>query len=235
MTGSGHTLTTRDAAQALGASALFAAVPPGPLHRLAERAVERRLARGEVVFQRGEPGSAMFLVLTGLLKVYDTSPDGTELVLATIPPGTTVGELALADGGERSASVAAMQTSRVLAVSRVHFLDVLRTEAALAEALMRYLAASLRRVNDLAADLVFLDLPARLARLLMRLAEETGEPVVPGLVLRSLTQSELAAMLGASRQSTNKALRGLVQSEHVALDGRQIRLLRPDLLRAWAR
>lgn len=231
MTGETHAERTHEAARALAAAALFAGVPPGPLYRLAERAVERQFARGEVVFQRGEPGSAMYLVRSGLLKVYDSSPDGTELLLTTVPPGATVGELALADGGERSASVAALQPSRVLVVGREQFLSVLRAESALAEPLLRYLAAHLRRVTDLAADLVFLDLSARVAKLLTRLADESGEPVVPGLVLRSLTQSDLAAMVGASRQSTNKVLRGFVQAGYLELDGRQIRLLRPDLLR----
>lgn len=224
----------RAAARALAAAALFEGLSPHLLRQLAERAVERSLSRGEVVFLRGEPGTAMYLVLSGLLKVYDSSPDGTELVLTTVPPGATVGELALADGGERSASVAALQPSRVLVLGRTEFLHALRAEGALAEPLLRYLAAHLRRVTDLAGDLVFLDLSARVAKLLIRLADESGQPVRPGLLLRSLTQSQLAAMVGASRQSTNGVLRGFLQAGWLELEGRQIRLLRPDLLRERA-
>lgn len=224
----------REAARALAAAALFEGLSPHLLRQLAERAVERSLSRGEVVFLRGEPGTAMYLVLSGLLKVYDSSPDGTELVLTTVPPGATVGELALADGGERSASVAALQPSRVLVLGRTEFLHALRAEGALAEPLLRYLAAHLRRVTDLAGDLVFLDLSARVAKLLIRLADESGQPVRPGLLLRSLTQSQLAAMVGASRQSTNGVLRGFLQAGWLELEGRQIRLLRPDLLRERA-
>lgn len=222
---------TGAAARALAAAPLFAGLSPRLLHVLAERASERAYDRGEVVFQRGDPGTGMYLVRSGLLKVYDSSPDGTELLLTTLPPGATVGELALADGGERSASVAALKASRVLVIGRDEFLHAMRAEGALAEPLLRYLASRLRQVTDLAADLVFLDLPARVAKLLMRLADESGQPVVPGLLLASLKQSDLAAMVGASRQSTNKALRGFAQAGWLELEGRQIRLLRPDLLR----
>lgn len=222
--------TPSDAARALAAAPLFAGLAPHVLHLLAERAVEREYARGQVVFQRGDPGTAMYLVRSGLLKVYDSSPDGTELLLTTVPPGGTVGELALADGGERSASVAALRPTRALVVGRPEFLTAMRADGALAEPLLRYLAGRLRQVTDLAADLVFLDLSTRMAKLLMRLADESGRPVRPGMVLASLTQSELAAMVGASRQSTNKVLRGFVQAGWLALDGRQIQLLRPDLL-----
>lgn len=207
---------------------------PRLLELLAERAVERHFSRGEVVFLRGDPGDAMYLVRSGLLKVYEISPDGTELVLTTVPPGATVGELALADGGERSASVAALHPTRVLVVGRDAFLHAVRTDGSLAEPLLRYLAGHLRRLTDFAVDLVFLDLSARLAKLLTRLAAESGQPVRPGMLLNALTQSDLAAMVGASRQSTNTVLRGFAQAGWLELDGRQIRLLRPDLLRERA-
>jgi CRP-like cAMP-binding protein len=221
-------------ATALAAAPLFAGLPSHALQVLAGRAFDKDFDRGEIVFQKGEPGTAMYLVRSGLLKVYDSSPDGVELVLTTVPPGATVGELALADGGERSASVAAVHPTRALVLRRDDFLHVLREEGALAEPLLRYLAASLRRVTDFAADLVFLDLSARVAKLLTRLAEETGQAVRPGMRLRPLTQSELAGMVGASRQSTNKVLRDFVQAGWVEQDGRQLRLLRPDLLQERA-
>ena len=225
---------TDEAARALAATPLFAGLPPRLAQVLAARTSARDLSRGEVLFQRGDPGSAMYLVRTGLLKVYDSAPDGTEVVLATVPPGATVGELALADGGERSASVAALQSSRVLVVGRTDFLHLLRAEGALAEPLLRSLAASLRRASDLAADLVLLDLAARVAKLLTRLADESGQPLRPGVRVGPHTQSELAAMAGASRQSTNKVLRDFVQEGWVETDGRHLRLLRPDLLQARA-
>lgn len=221
---------TGDTVRALAASSLFGGLAPEPLRLLAERAVERTYARGEVVFQRGDPGDALLLVVSGLLKVFDTSLDGAELVLTTVPPGATVGELALADGGDRSASVAALHPTRVLVVSRTDFLHVLRTAGAVAEPLLRHLAGRLRQSTDLAADLVFLDLSPRIAKRLVQMAEESGQPVRPGLVLDGLTQSDLAARVGASRQSTNKVLRRFVQDGWLELDGRRLRLLRPDLL-----
>lgn len=218
---------------ALASAPLFAGLTPTPLRQLAARAVERTYARGELVFQRGDPGTAMYLVRSGLLKVYDDSADGSELVLTTVPPGATVGELALADGGPRSASVAAVQVSRVIVLGRTEFLQVLRTEGALAEPLLRYLAGHLRRATDLAADLVFLDLGARLAKLVLQLAERRG-PVVAGTRIGPITQSELASMVGASRQSTNVALRGFVHDGWIEIEGRELHLVRPDLLRARA-
>jgi len=223
------------AAQGLAGAPLFAGLPAAVLEVFAERSADRTYARGEVVFLRGQPGTAMYLVVSGLLKVYDSSADGTELVLATVPPGATVGELALADGGPRSASVAALHPSRLLAVSRDAFRSAVRTEGLLAERLLTYVAAHLRRLTDFAADLVFLDLPNRVAELLTRLAADGGRPVRPGLVLPELTQTELAAMVGASRQSTNAVLRGFAQAGWIELDGRRIRVLAPDRLRDRAR
>ena len=224
----------RPHALAFAATPLFAGLSSRLLQQIGDRAVERQLARGEVVFQRGDQGNALYLVRSGLLKVYDSAADGSELVLTTVPPGATVGELALADGGTRSASLAALRESRVLVLGREDFLHALRTDGALAEPLLRHLATHLRRATDLAADLVFLDLSARIAKLLTRLADEAGHPAGPGHVLSSMTQSDLASMVGASRQSTNGVLRGFLQSGWLELEGRQIRLLRPDMLREHA-
>lgn len=227
-------MTPDEAAALLSRAPLFRDVPSTSLARVGQRAVERRYTRGQVVFLRGDVGDSMLLVLSGLLKVYESSPDGGELLLTTVAPGATVGELALADGGPRSASVAAVHPSRVLVLSRADFLDLVAADGSLAVPLLRYLASHLRRLTDFAGDLVFLELAQRVAKLLDRFAQR-GTRVHDGILVDlPLTQSELAAMVGASRQSLNTVLGGFAREGLLELRGRQVLLLRPDLLAARA-
>lgn len=216
-------------AAALARADMFRGLSEPALERLAQRTVERQYGRGQVLFVRGDVGDSMLLVLEGLLKVYDSSPEGAELLLSTVGAGGTVGALALADGGARSASVAALHPTRVLLVGRADFLELVRRDGSVAEPLLCYLSAHLRRLTDLAGDLVFLGLPQRVAKLLTGLADRDGKRVPEGVLLDlPLTQSEIAAMVGTSRQSLNTVLGGFVREGLIELRGRQIVLLRPD-------
>lgn len=196
------------AVEALGGCRLFAGMGPDELRAMARTLRARRFRRGEVLFHEGDPGDALFVVASGAVKVVVPSEDGEEAILATLRRGDFLGELALLDGAPRSASAVALEATEVLALPRDQFLALVATEPAIRDALMASLAGELRRLTTHVAELHFLDLTGRLAARLARLAEEHGERLPDGSVRLDapLTQSDLAAMIGATRQSVNKLL-----------------------------
>jgi len=196
------------AAEALGRCRLFDGMTGEPLAALTRTLRTRRFRRGEVLFHEGDPGDALFIVASGAVKVVVPSEDGEEAILATLRRGDFLGELALLDGAPRSASAIAMEPTETLALPRDQFRVLVATEPAIRDALLASLAGELRRLTTHVAELHFLDLTGRLAARLARLAEEHGEPGADGSVRLDapLTQSDLAAMIGATRQSVNKLL-----------------------------
>ena len=172
-------------------------------------------------------------MVSGLVKVYRTSPDGDEMLLVTLGPAAVFGELPMVDGGLRSASAAAVEATTVLMINRAALLELLRTSPELVDGLLRSMGSMVRRLTDQAADLVFLDLHGRVAKLLLRLAEERGTDGQSTLDLH-LTQSDLANMVGGSRQSVNQVLNSFERLGYVELDGRKIVIRKPDLLKRRA-
>jgi CRP-like cAMP-binding protein len=189
---------------------LLAHASPELRDRLASAAYPKKLARGQVLFVEGEPCDALYVVKTGRLKVSVTSPHGDELVLAVHGPGESIGELSLVDGGTRSAGAMAIDDTELVCLPRDAFLTMLRDSPDAAIALAQDLAAMLRRLTTSAADLVFLDLPRRLAKLLV-----TGD-------VDGMAQAQVAARLGVGRQSLNKSLskfvdRGWIEVQRAAV------------------
>jgi len=219
----------------LAKAPIFRVLGPAGLARVAARMHERELRRGDVVVHEGDAGDALFVVARGSLKVYVTSPDGDEMMLVTLRPPDTFGELALLDGGPRSATAEALEPSTVLALSRSTFLELARENPTLYEEALRSLGGLVRRLTDQAADLVFLDLSSRVAKLLVGLVERRGEQQGGETVLDlHLTQTELASMVGGSRQSVNQILRSLEECGCLGVEGRRLTVRRPDMLRRVA-
>ena len=148
------------------------------------------------------------VVASGAVKVVVPSEDGEEAILVTLRRGDFLGELALLDGAPRSASAIALEQTEALALPREQFRALVASEPAIRDALLASLSAELRRLTTHVAELHFLDLTGRLAARLARLAEEHGEVLANGSIRLDapLTQSDLAAMIGATRQSVNKLL-----------------------------
>jgi CRP-like cAMP-binding protein len=196
------------AAAALGRCRLFSGMDVLSLQVIARTLRARRFRRGEVLFHEGDPGDALFVVASGAVKVVVPSEDGEEAILATLRRGDFLGELALLDGAPRSASAIALEATEVLALPRDQFRSLVAAEPAIRDALLTALAGELRRLTTHVAELHFLDLTGRLAARLARLAEEHGEKQPNGEIKLDapLTQSDLAAMIGATRQSVNKLL-----------------------------
>lgn len=208
---------------------LLGALDDDDLARLAERAVSRRYRRGQVVFTAGDPADTLMVVAEGRLKVLATADDGRDLVLNIAEPGDVLGELALADAGPRSASVEALDPAVLLVLERRAVLALVRERPLVAEQLLRALGALVRRLTGATADLVFLDLPRRVAKLLLY-RHATAGPVVE----LGLTQTELASMLGGSRQSVNQALREFERRGWTRTDGACIEILQPERMRRFA-
>lgn len=216
----------------IAAVALFAEVEPDVLARLAERAVVRRLAAGQMLFVEGDPSEHLVLVRSGRLRVLVTSERGDELVLSVLGAGDVVGELSVIDELARSATVEALDAAEVVLFPAADVRDALVTSPAALLSVTQQLAAQVRRLTGNAADLVFLDLPRRLAKLILArsTANGTGLPVAD----LGVTQSGLAAQLGATRQSVNKALGGLVARGWITADGTRITLRDAAALRRFS-
>jgi CRP/FNR family transcriptional regulator, cyclic AMP receptor protein len=212
------------ASSALTKCPLFAGMDADSLLAITRSLRGRRFRRGEVLFHEGDPGDALFIVASGAVKVVVPSEDGDEAILATLRRGDFLGELALLDGAPRSASAIALEPTVALALPRDQFRSLVASEPAIRDALLAALSGELRRLTTHVAELHFLDLTGRLAARLARLCEEQGEKLPNGSVRLDapLTQSDLASMIGATRQSVNKLLgefedRGLVRVERDSL------------------
>jgi len=214
---------------------LFAELSEPTLRVLAERSVERPYPRHSRLFHQGDPSTGLFVLVSGLVKVVVTSEDGEEMVLVTLGPGEALGELSIVDGGLRSASAEALEPTVALLITREVLLDLATRDRDLTEALLQALGGLLRRLTEQAADLVFLDLPGRVAKLLAGLAAERGSATPDGIELdAALTQTDLAGMVGASRQSVNQILQGFARRGYLQVRGRRIVIHRLDLLRRRA-
>jgi CRP/FNR family transcriptional regulator, cyclic AMP receptor protein len=219
----------------LARTKLFGVLDRDVLLKVAEDARTRRFDRGDHIFHQGDPGECLYVIAEGHIKVFVVSEEGAEMVLATLRPPDLFGELAIIDDGPRSASTKAIEPSILLAFSRASFRRMLIEYPGLAESVSRSLGATLRRVLDQAADLIFLDLPGRVAKLLVTLAEDrsTGDGTEKALDLH-LTQGTIAGMVGGSRSSVNQILRGFEARGLLAVDGRRIILKDEGALRRRA-
>ena len=228
-------MRAEQAAALLAKTRIFENLDREALTALGESVVDRTYKRGQLVFHQGDLGEALFIVVEGLVKVFLTSEEGDEMVLVTLGPTEVFGELAVIDGGFRSASAEAVEQTRLLALSRVTLLNILKTNPQWTEALLRSLGEALRRLTEQAADLVFLDLHGRVAKLLLGFAHNRGQSEDGEVVLDlHLTQTDLAAMVGGSRQSVNQILHTFARRGYLELRGRQILLKDPVKLRRRA-
>jgi CRP-like cAMP-binding protein len=226
-------VTPRQIAALLAKTELFGVLEQAVLERLASRTRVRAADKGQTIFVQDEPGDRMFVLAEGAVKLVVRSAQGEVVELARHWPPASFGEVALLDGGPRSASAEAVERSTLVVVTRDDLIGLLRSDIQVADATLKSLGAMVRRADRLVTDLVFLDLPGRVARRLLELAEApAGES--RGLRTRRLTQTELANMVGGSRQSVNLALHTLEERGCIRLVGLTIELLDPDELRRRA-
>ena len=208
------------AKRALRACGLFGQAGDQTIDTLAEALRVRRFRKGETVFHQGDPGDALFIVAGGSVKVVLPADEATEpAIVAVLGSGEFFGELALLDGAPHSATIVALEPTETLVLRRDTFLGLIDTEPELRRALLSSLAAEIRRLTGHVEDLHFLDLPGRLASRILQLAG-SEQPDASGAVTISwpYTQSELAGMIGGSRQSVNRLLADLVEEGLVRIE-----------------
>jgi CRP-like cAMP-binding protein len=194
------------------------------------------VARGEVIFREGDEGDHVYVVVDGKVKLGRTSADGRENLLALLGPGSMFGELSLFDPGPRSATATAVTDTELLGLGHEDLLPWLSGRPEVARGLMLQLASRLRRANDVVADLVFSDVPGRVAKALLELSERFGSASPEGVrVAHDLTQEELAQLVGASRETVNKALADFASRGWLRLEPRSVVLRDVERLRRRAR
>jgi CRP/FNR family cyclic AMP-dependent transcriptional regulator len=194
------------------------------------------MGRGEVLFHEGEPGDRLYVIAQVKIKLGRRSSDGRENLLAVLGPGEMFGELSLFDPGPRTATASVVADARLLELGHQDLIDWLQSSPTVAKHLLEALARRLRRTNEALADLVFSDVPGRVAKALLDLSTRFGEQVDDGLrVAHDLTQEELAQLVGASRETVNKALADFAARGWVRREGRAVVLLDIDRLERRAR
>ena len=212
----GSTLSMR---QVLRRSQLFAPLGDSEIDAILAHATVARYAEGDQIFAKGDPGNSMMAVLKGRVMISAPSPDGRQVVLTVFRDGEVFGEIALLDGKERTADATATADCELLVVPRRSMLSLLEHRPDLCVGLLIVLCERLRRTNEQVEDLAFLDLEARIAKVLIRLAEESGEG---GLPARStsvrISQRALGELVGGSRESVNKHLQDWKRSGIIAIE-----------------
>jgi CRP/FNR family cyclic AMP-dependent transcriptional regulator len=201
----------------LGGTTLLRAVPPEDLKVVAAASRLRTFRRGQMVFTTGDPGDTVIVVVSGRVKMVVRSADGGELTLTIVGPGGLFGEVSVADGGPRSADAETLEESQLLFVPRDAIQDICARVPAVAQAVTLSIAATLRRLTEAASDLVFLDLPRRLAKVLLSQPRNDD-----GIVRLKLSQEQLAHQAGGTRQSVNAALRGFERRSWIEVHDRVI-------------
>ena len=218
---------------ALQGSALFAAMRPEELDEILNFASERRVHRGQTIFQRGDSGSSMVVVLRGRIRISSVSSEGKEVTLNVINPGEITGELALLDGKPRSADATATEDTLLLVVERRHFMPFLAQNQDLMLRLITVLCERVRRTSTALEEIALFDLPVRLARVLLKLADDYGRATPSGTRIDlKLSQRDLSNLVAATRESVNKQLRAWRDDGSVELEEGFYVLRRPVELRA---
>lgn len=211
---------------------LFATLDAESLREIAAAARRRSYAQGEIIFYRDDPGQVLYLIRKGKVKIFITSPDGHEVVLAVFGPGDCFGELALLDGQPRSAGAVAAEAVEVYALQRSDFINLVMSHPRIAVQVMSVLSRRLRQTDTMIEDLLFLDVHGRVAKKLLDLAEVHGIRTEDGILIdMKLTQSDLAALVGASRESVNKVLGYFADKRFISTEKRKITILRLGDLR----
>ena len=217
--------------QVLHQTPLFASLDLEGASALRELLTEQVVLKGEVLFYEGEPGNDLFMILEGKIKLVHASTDGRESLMAVLGPGEMFGELSLFDPGPRTSTAKALTETQALRLSNAQLLPWLAGRPEVDASLLQALARRLRRTNEAMADLVFSDVPGRVAKALMELGEKFGTLTPNGLlVTHDLTQEELAQLVGASRETVNKALADFAQRGWITLESRQVLILDVDRL-----
>jgi len=211
---------SKEALESLRNIGLFSSVRDEDLTAIATLLIERRFPKHKTIVEEGLPGDYMYIIREGRVSVSKLSDDGREKILEFLEAGDFFGEMALLDNAPRSASVRALSDARVLALSRGDFLNVLRANPDLAMAVIQELTRRLRQIDEQASSLSFQRVTQRTRGLLVRLAKEPTDR--PGICATpALTHQQIADMIGTSRETVTRALKGLKEQGWLEQDGKR--------------
>jgi CRP/FNR family transcriptional regulator, cyclic AMP receptor protein len=222
--------------ETLARAGIFQGVDPGAAEALARSLDPVDFARGQEIFSEGQQGDRLYIIISGKVKIGRRAPDGRENLLAVMGPSDMFGELSIFDPGPRTSTVTAVTDVKAVSLDRPALREWIAKRPEIAEQLLRVLARRLRRTNNLLADLIFTDVPGRVAKELLRLAQRFGTQ--DGGLLRvthDLTQEEIAQLVGASRETVNKALADFAHRGWLRLEGKSVLILEPERLARRAR
>jgi CRP/FNR family transcriptional regulator, cyclic AMP receptor protein len=222
--------------EVLARAGLFQGIDPEVAAPIIKELEYVDVSRGEVIFAEGEPGDSLYIVLSGKVKVSRRAQDGRENMLAVMGPSELIGELSLFDPGPRTATALAITDTRLAKLKQSMLRPWITQHPEIALQLLHVLARRLRRTNDIVADLIFTDVPGRVAKNLLQMAKKFGAREGDRIrVTHDLTQEELAQLVGASRETVNKALADFVHRGWIQLQGKSVVVLDEDRLRRRAR
>ena len=223
------------ACAAMARSPLFHGIEPDDLTRIALRMTRRKFRRDEVIFHEGDPGDSLHVVVEGRVKISRESSEGEEAIVAVLAPGDSFGELVLLDGAPRSATATAIEATETLTMSRETFAELVDGGSPFRWQVLVGVARRVRRLTDQLAEVHFLDLAGRLALQLTRLAEEAAPGQATDIRLsRSLTQSDLASMVGGTRQRVNQIIGDFVDEGLITMESGGMLIRDLERLRARA-
>jgi CRP/FNR family transcriptional regulator, cyclic AMP receptor protein len=215
---------------------LFESLSEEDARALRSGIIDVHLDRGERLFLEGDSGDKLYIILTGKIKLTKAAPDGRENLLSVHGPGEMFGELSLFDPIPRTSSATAVTSARLAGLAHDDLRTWLSSRPEVAVHLLQALAQRLRRINEVKADLVFTDVPGRVAKALLDLSERFGVPTPDGVqVNHDLTQEELAQLVGASRETVNKALADFAARGWIQLAAKSVLVTDTDRLRKRAR
>jgi len=190
-----------------------------------------KIAKGSILFKEGDGGEHLYVIVDGKLKLGTSSGDGRENLLSILGPGEMFGELSLFDPGPRTSTATAVTDAKLLSLSHEKVIPWLKQNPEVSLQLLTRLSQRLRRTNEAVGDLVFSDVPGRVAKALIDLGDRFGKTTPEGLLVNhDLTQEELAQLVGASRETVNKALADFAGRGWLKLDGRSVLIADVDRL-----
>jgi len=222
----------RDKLSLLRNHPLFGDLPPAVIEHLGSYMKTRKVTRGSTIFSKGDPGSGLMGVLSGMVKVSVASSEGKDIVLNIFHEGEIFGEIALLDGRPRTADATAMSDCELIVIERRDFIPFLSNHPDVTIKFIEILCARLRRTSEQVQDVTFLNLPTRLAKTLLQLTEDQDGAGPKRKV--TITQREISQIIGRSRESTNKQLRAWAKRGWIKLERGGVSVLAPEKIAAVA-
>ena len=220
----------------LARAGIFQGVDPDAAMALGSQLETVDYPRGSAIFSEGELGDRLYIVVVGKVKLGRRSADGRENLLSVLGPSDMFGELSVFDPGPRTSTATAVTDVQLATMERNTLLQWIRARPEIAEQLLRVLARRLRRTNNNLADLIFTDVPGRVAKALLQLAQRFGTQEAGSLrVTHDLTQEEIAQLVGASRETVNKALADFAHRGWLRLEGNSVLISDSERLARRAR